>query len=163
MSSSAQPNAASTAPVITRTEVTWRGERSFDAGPAGRQHRIDVGAKEGPGPVETLLNAVATCSSADIIDIIGKRNTPVERLVVHVAAERRPQYPRRVQHLSIEFQIDGAGIERTHAERAIQLSFERYCSVAASLAPDIVTEARLTLNGESFPPVLQKVWTPGAE
>ncbi len=163
MSSSAQPNAASTAPVITRTEVTWRGERSFDAGPAGRQHRIDVAAKEGPGPVETLLNAVATCSSADIIDIIGKRNTPVERLVVHVAAERRPQYPRRVQHLSIEFQIDGAGIERTHAERAIQLSFERYCSVAASLAPDIVTEARLTLNGESFPPVLQKVWTPGAE
>lgn len=149
--------------MITRTEVTWRGERSFDAGPAGRQHRIDVAAKEGPGPVETLLNAVATCSSADIIDIIGKRNTPVERLVVHVAAERRPQYPRRVQHLSIEFQIDGAGIERTHAERAIQLSFERYCSVAASLAPDIVTEARLTLNGESFPPVLQKVWTPGAE
>lgn len=162
MSSPDQPQAAPTAPVITRTEVTWRGERSFDAGPAGRTHRIDVNAKAAPGPVETLLNALATCSSADIIEIIGKRNTPVERLVVEVAAERRPQYPRRVQRLTFEYRIDGAGIERTHAERAIQLSFERYCSVAASLAPDIVTEATLTLNGESFPPVLQKVWTPGA-
>jgi len=163
VSSSAQPNAASTAPVITRTEVTWRGERSFDAGPAGRTHRIDANAKEGPGPVETLLNALATCSSTDVIDIIAKRNTPVERLVVRVVAERRPQYPRRVQHLSFDYQIDGAGIERTHAERAIRLSFERYCAVAASLAPDIVTEAKLTLNGESFPAVVQKVWTPASD
>jgi putative redox protein len=158
----ATPDAAPTAPVITRTEVTWRGDRSFDAGPAGRTHRIDVNAKEGPGPVETLLNAVATCSAADVIDIIAKRNTPVERLVIRVAAERRPEFPRRVRHLTLEFQIDGAGIERVHAERAIQLSFERYCSVAASLAPDIVTEAKLTLNGEAFPAVPQKVWTPGA-
>lgn len=163
MSSPIQPSAGPTAPVISRTEVTWRGERSFDAGPAGRTHRVDANAKEGPGPVETLLNAIATCSAADIVDIIAKRNTPVERLVVKVAAERRPQYPRRVQRLSLEYQIDGAGIERTHAERAIQLSFERYCSVAASLAPDIVTEAKLTLNGETFPPVLQKVWTPASD
>lgn len=160
MSNPTQPDAAPAAPVIARTEVTWRGERAFDAGPAGRTHRIDANAKEGPGPVETLLNALATCSSADIVDIIGKRNTPVERLVVHVTGERRPAYPRRLQRLSFEYRIDGAGIERAHAERAIKLSFERYCSVAASMAADIVTETRLTLNGESFPPVVQKVWTP---
>jgi putative redox protein len=160
VSSPAQPNASPKAPVITRTEATWRGERAFDAGPAGRTHRVDANAKEGPGPVETLLNALATCSGADIIDIIGKRQTPVERLVIRVTAERRPEYPRRIQRLSLDYLIDGAAIERVHAERAIQLSFERYCSVAASLAPDIITEAKLTLNGESFPAVPQKIWTP---
>jgi len=160
VSSPAEPNTAPKPPVITRSEATWRGDRSFDAGPPGRTHRIDAGAKEGPGPVETLLNALMTCSAADVIDIIAKRNTPVERLVIHVEGERRADYPRRLQRLSFEYRIDGAGIERVHAERAIQLSFERYCSVAASLAPDIVTEARLTLNGETFPPVPQQVWTP---
>ncbi|HEY4131433.1 MAG TPA: OsmC family protein [Gemmatimonadaceae bacterium] len=150
----------STAPVITRTEVTWRGERLFDAGPAGRQHRIDAGAKEAPGPVETLLNAIATCSSVDVIDIIAKRKTPVERMAVNVVGTRRSEFPRRLIALDIEFRIDGVGIEREHAERAIQLSFERYCSVAASLAPDIVVHATLTLNDETFPPVPQKVWTP---
>jgi len=146
-------------PVITKTEVTWRGERLFDAGPAGRQHRIDAGAKEAPGPVETLLGSIATCSAVDIIDIIAKRKTPVERLAVSVVGERRPEYPRRLMKLHLEYRIDGAGIEREHAERAMQLSFERYCSVASSLAPDIVVDATLTLNGEKGEPVTQKVWS----
>jgi putative redox protein len=150
-------------PVISRTEITWRGERLFDAGPNGRQHRIDAGAKEAPGPVETLLGSIAACSSVDIIDIIAKRKTPVERLAVSVVGERRPEFPRRLMKLHLEYRIDGAGIEREHAERAMQLSFERYCSVAASLAPDIVVDATLVLNGEKFPAVRQKVWSPTSD
>ncbi|HVX41194.1 MAG TPA: OsmC family protein [Gemmatimonadaceae bacterium] len=153
---------APAAPVISRTHVTWRGDRAFDAGPEGRTHRIDAGGKEGPGPVETLLGAIATCSGIDIIDILAKRKTPVEQLEVNVDAERRSEFPRRVQRLDIEYRIDGAGIERVHAERAIALSFERYCSVACSLAPDIVVEARLTLNGEPHPAVRQRIWTPAS-
>ena len=162
MSSPAEPSTppVAPAPVITRTQVAWRGDRLFDAGPAGRTHRIDAAAKEAPGPVETLLNAIATCAGVDVVDIIAKRKTPVERMTIHVAAERRPEAPRRVRRLDIEFRIDGAGIEREAAERAIHLSIERYCSVAASLAADIVTEVSLTLNGETFPAVRQHIWTP---
>jgi putative redox protein len=158
--SSGTAPSAPAAPVITRSEATWRGDRSFDAGPAGRTHRIDVAAKEAPGPVETLLNALATCSGVDVLDIIAKRKTPVERMTIAVTAERRAEAPRRVQRVELEFRIDGAGIEREHAERAIQLSFERYCSVAASLAPDIVASTKLVLNGESFDAVRQQVWHP---
>ncbi|HEY4218088.1 MAG TPA: OsmC family protein [Gemmatimonadaceae bacterium] len=169
MSSAADSNAtpasdaelpAPTGPVISKTEVAWRGDRLFDAGPTGRTHRIDAAAKVAPGPVETLLSAIASCSGVDVIDIIAKRKTPVERMTVNVTAERRSEFPRRVQKLQIDFHIDGTGIEKEHAERAIQLSFERYCSVAASLAPDIVTDTTLTLNGETFPAVRQKVWRP---
>jgi putative redox protein len=159
-SSSASTASAAAGPVISRTEVTWLGDRLFDAGPIGRQHRIDAGAKEAPGPVETLLSAVATCSGIDLIDILAKRRTPIERLGISVVAERRPEFPRRVQRLEIEYRIDGAGIDREQAERAMQLSFEKYCSVAASLAPDIIVEAKLTLNGESYPASRQKVWAP---
>jgi putative redox protein len=148
--------------VVTTSRAVWRGDRSFEAGPAGRTHIIDAGEQVAPGPVETLLDAVATCSSLDVIDILAKRRTPVERLAVLVSAARRADFPRRVERLDMEFQIDGAGIEREHAERAIQLSFERYCSVAASLAPDIVTATTLVLNGKTFDPVRQKVWTPGS-
>src|SRR5437868_1807336 len=123
-------------PVITTTELVWRGEQRFDAGPAGRTHRIDASRGDAPGPVETLLNAVAACSSVDVIDILAKRRTPLERMTVVVTATRRTEPPRRVEALDIEYRLDGAGVEREHAERAIQLSFERYCSVATSLAPD---------------------------
>src|SRR5262245_11571516 len=166
MSDPTAPNRPSTAmatpgvPVITRSEVTWRGERAFDAGPQSRTHRIDASAKEAPGPVETLLNAIVACAGVDVIDIIGKRKTPVERFTAKIAGERRPEFPRRLMRVDVELTIDGAGIEREHAERAIQLSFERYCSVAASLASDIVVETRLTLNGDPGQPQRMEIWTP---
>ena len=108
MSSPTQPTTPP-APVISRTEVSWRGERLFDAGPPGRQHRIDASAKQAPGPVETLLNAIATCSAVDVVDIMNKRKTPVERMTIHVAAERRPETPRRVRHLLISITTMLAG------------------------------------------------------
>ena len=160
---SPRPSAAVTVPggpVITRSAVTWRGERAFDAGPPGRTHRIDASAKEAPGPVETLLNSIVTCAAVDVIDIIGKRRTPVERLTAAVVGERRPEAPRRLLRVDVELHIDGAGIEREHAERAIKLSFERYCSVAASLAPDIAINTRLTLNGEPGQAQKLEVWSP---
>src|SRR5512146_301688 len=155
-------NAAPAAPVLSRTHIAWRGDRSFAAGPEGRTHRIDAASKDAPGPVETLLGAIAACSAVDIIDIIAKRKTPVQKLEVNVLAERRGEFPRRLQRLDIEYRVDGVGIEREHAERAITLSFEKYCSVACSLAADIVVEARLTLNGEEYPAVRQNIWTPTA-
>jgi len=148
-----------TKPVITTSRAVWRGEHRFEAGPEGRTVPVDADSKTAPGPVETLLNAIATCSGVDVLDILAKRRTPAERFMVNVTATRRSEAPRRVQRLDIEFHIDGAGIEAQHAERAIELSFEKYCSVAASLAPDITAQTTLVLNGERHPPQHRKIWT----
>lgn len=151
---------ASVKPVVTKTRATWRGEHRFEAGPEGRTAPVDADSKAAPGPVETLLNAVATCSGVDVLDILAKRRTPAERFVVDVMATRRPEAPRRVERLEIVFTIDGAGIDAADAERAIQLSFEKYCSVAASLAADIQAETVLVLNGVRQPPQKRAIWKP---
>ncbi|HEY2374629.1 MAG TPA: OsmC family protein [Gemmatimonadaceae bacterium] len=148
-----------TKPVITRSRAVWIGDHRFDAGPEGRTVTVDADSKSAPGPVETLLNAIATCGGVDVIDILAKRRTPAERFVVNVTATRRTEAPRRVQRLEVELCIDGAGITADHAERAIELAFEKYCSVAASLAPDIVAETTLVLNGERHPPQRRRIWT----
>lgn len=150
---------ASTKPVITKTRAVWRGEHRFDAGPEGRTAAIDADSKTAPGPVETLLNALATCSAVDVLDVLTKRRTPAEHFAVNVTAHRRTEAPRRVERLELEFVIDGAGITAEHAERAIQLSFEKYCTVAASLAPDILAETMLVLNGVREEPQKRKIWT----
>ena len=129
--------------------ATWLGEHRFDAGrPGGVTHRIDAGTKEGPSPVDTLLNALATCTSVDVVDILAKRRTPVERLEMDVVGERVSTVPRRFRHVLMDFRVDGAGIERAHAERAVELAVTNYCPVRASLAPDVVIEWTVTLNGE---------------
>ena len=153
--------ATPTKPVVTKTRAIWRGEHRFDAGPEGRTAAVDADSKTAPGPVETLLNALATCSAVDVLDVLSKRRTPAERLAVNVTATRRSEAPRRVERLDVEFVIDGAGIAVEQAERAIQLSFEKYCTVAASLAPDIVAQTTLVLNGERQAAQRRKIWTPG--
>ena len=148
------------APVITRTTVAWTADHRFTAGPAGRTQEIDADAHSAPGPVETLLNAVATCSAVDVLDILAKRRTPAKRMEIRVEARRRPEAPRRVMHLVLDFVIDGPGIESEQALRAIRLSYERYCSVASSLAADIDVQIGLTLNGETFPATPHVAWRP---
>jgi putative redox protein len=136
--------------------ATWAGEMRWDSGrPGGPAARLDGSAESGQSPVDALLSALAACSGIDVVDILAKRRTPAEKLVIDIEAERRETPPRRLVHVLVHYQVDGADIERVHAERAIQLAFEKYCSVSASLAPDTVIETRLTLNGEAGEPVRQ--------
>jgi putative redox protein len=79
----------------------------------------------------------------------------VERLSIEVEGERREEMPRRFQRLRITYRVDGAGIEAIHAERAVALAFEKYCSVAASLAPDTLVETIVLVNGAAGEPVAQ--------
>jgi putative redox protein len=140
--------------------MRWREGHLFDAGPEGRSHLIDADSKIAPGPVETLLSAILTCSGVDVVDILAKRRTPVQRLESSVTAYRRAEHPRRIMRMDIEFRIDGAGIEEEQAERAIELAFEKYCTVAGSLGADIVTHSRLILNGQASEPRPRKMFSP---
>ena len=145
----------------SRVRATWTGEHRFDTGRTnGVLARMDGSGKTGQSPPDALLSALASCSAVDVVDILGKRRTPAERLVVDVQGSRRDEAPRRFEHITLTFRIDGAGIERGHAERAVQLAFEKYCSVAASLAPDIVVETIVVVNGEEGPSVRQKTFVP---
>ncbi|MDE3127164.1 MAG: OsmC family protein [Gemmatimonadota bacterium] len=149
-----------TAPVkpVNMIRAVWQGEHRFDAGRVGKpQIRIDGHAETGPGPVDVLLTAVATCSGIDVVDILAKRHTPVAALEVEVVGERRAAHPRRLLAIDVTYHVTGAEVERVHAERAVALSLERYCSVSSSLAPDIVVRTVVVLNGERGEAVVAEI------
>ncbi len=131
-----------------RAHVAWVGEHRFDAGRVGggATSRIDASGKTGPGPVDMLLSALAACTAIDIVDILAKRKTPVNALTVDVMGERANAIPARVTKIHLTYTMIGE-IERVHAERAIDLSVSKYCSVRNSLDPDMPIEWVLDLNG----------------
>lgn len=131
----------------------------FESGPPGRSHRIDADSQSAPGPVETLLGALLSCSGVDIVDILAKRRTPVARFEASVTAFRRADHPRRIVRLDLEFRLEGEGIDPDHAERAIELAFDKYCTVAASLGSDITSQSTLVLNGTPYPSQPRKMWS----
>ena len=119
--------------------VEWVGGHRFDAGRLnGPTARIDGEGETGQSPPETLLSALATCVSYDVIDILAKQRTPIESLEIDVIGERVDTIPRRYKHITLNFRIGGKGIEKEQALRAIELSATKYCSVRESLRSDIV-------------------------
>jgi putative redox protein len=136
----------------SQIHATWVGERRFDTGrPDGPVSRLDGSGVTGQSPVDGMLSALAGCAGVDVVEILAKRRTPVERFAVDVVAERAEATPRRVVGIEFRAAIDGPNIERAQAERAIDLSLTKYCSVRSSLDPAIPVSFSLTLNGEPGP------------
>jgi putative redox protein len=138
--------------------AAWAGDYRFDTGrPGGSLARLDGSGETGQSPPDALLSALAACSGVDVVDILSKRRTPVEALSIEVEGERREDTPRRFTRLRLTYNVDGAGIEAVHAERAVALAFEKYCSVAASLAPDIRVETTVVVNGKAGKAIPQRI------
>lgn len=132
---------------VNHVVVRWDGDHRFDASRLGSERaiRIDADALTGPGPVDTLLSALASCTGVDIVDILEKRRTPVQGMTVEVRGERANAVPARLVRIHLQYRIRGAGIERVHAERAIELAVTKYCSVRDSLDPALPVEWSLEL------------------
>ena len=99
--------------------------------------------KENTGmkPSELILSALAGCASVDIVDILAKKRTPLSYLEVQVSAEQDADPPWTFRKIYVKFLVKGEGLTEKNVEQAIQLSEEKYCSVAATLRgkADIIT------------------------
>lgn len=133
----------------SKTVVNWAGDQRFDGGrqSGGPSVRMDGRGETGPSPVDSIGIALASCTGVDIVDILAKRRTPLESMRMEVTAERANTVPARIVAIDIQYFIKGAGIERVHAERAIDLAVTKYCSVGSSIDPAI--PVRWTLHLES--------------
>ena len=134
-------------PAGDQIRVEWMGGRRYRGGPANSPPLIVDGERQAaPSPVDTLVVALASCSAIDVVEILEKRRTPPTSLWVDVEFSRAPTPPRRLTEVRLRYTV-ATDSERAHVERAVALSFEKYCSVSTSLAPD----TRLTWEVELEP------------
>jgi len=122
----------------------------FEAGrPNGPTARIDGEGVTGQSPPETLLSALATCVSYDVIDILAKQRTPLTSLEIDVVGERVDTVPRRYKHVTMNFRMSGQGLEEEKVLRAIELSTNKYCSVRETLRPDLQIDWTVEISPSS--------------
>ena len=104
----------------------------------GHTIKIDIpveqgGNGEGFRPMQTLLAALCGCSAVDVVSILKKQRQPLSDLVIKVDGERQHGVePSLWEKVHLLFQIQG-DVEPAKASRAVQLSIEKYCSVAETL------------------------------
>ena len=115
--------------------VKWIGEQEFVAtSPSGHTMAIDSDreSNKAPGPMELVLMALGTCTATDVVSILKKKRQKLESLEVLSSGERAAEPPTVWTKLEIVYRLRGE-LDEGAVKHAIELSEEKYCSVAAML------------------------------
>ena len=115
--------------------VKWVGQEQFLAlTPSGHAVPLDSGrgSNAAPGPMEMLLVALGACTATDVVGILAKKRQKLESLEVVVRGERAAEPPTVWVKLEIVYKLRGQ-LDEKAVRDAIELSENKYCSVAATL------------------------------
>ena len=111
--------------------------------PSGHAQAIETDSARANAatPMELLLIALGSCTGVDVISILKKKRQHVTAYSIEVSGERREDYPRSFTRLQVKHLLRGRNISAQAVASAIELSDQKYCSVAATLrgSAEIVT------------------------
>ncbi len=135
---------------MTEVRVRWveGGQFAADAVTSGHSVVVDGGpdyggTDRGARPMEMLLIALGGCTGVAVAEILRLKRQPVTGLEIIVRGERAEEWPKECTSISIEYLVRGNGISERAVARAIQLSNEKYCSVANSLKANVSSTYRI--------------------
>ena len=120
---------------MTTATVKWIGGKQF-VGIDSTHHSVVLSTPdEGVGikPSELLLLAVASCSAVDVVEILDKKRMVLIHFEISVSGEQDQEPPWTFRKIHIHYQVGGKNLTEKAISQAIQLSQEKYCSVAATI------------------------------
>ena len=81
--------------------------------------------------MEALLACLAGCTSYDVVSTLKKKRQDISGYWVEVEGERAKEPPEVFTKIWIKYIVRGKEVSKEAVERSIQLSMEKFCSVAA--------------------------------
>ncbi|CAM3857042.1 MULTISPECIES: OsmC family protein [Pseudoalteromonas] len=118
-----------------QANVKWvEGDTFLGLSNSGHNVVFDAGSDSAsPSPMEMVLMSVGCCSSVDVVSILKKAKQNFSDVQVQLSAERAESAPRVFTKINLHFVVTGDNVSEKHLARAVQLSAEKYCSVALML------------------------------
>lgn len=88
------------------------------------------GEDSAPSPTEYLLMSQAGCTAIDVVELLKKMHQPLSHIELEAEAQQaQDRVPKVFTHIHIHYKLFGA-IKPEKAEKAINLSLEKYCTVS---------------------------------
>ncbi len=118
--------------------ITWvQGQQFVGSGSGGHSIVLDAPAGreawQGFKPSELLLVALAGCTAVDTVDILHKKRQAFSGLRISATGEQRADPPWAFTDIHLHYEVRGRRLNAQAVERAIDLSLNKYCSVAATI------------------------------
>ena len=108
---------------------------------------------EGVGikPSDLLLIAVASCMAVDVVQILEKKRITLTRLEISSTGEQDQDPPWTFRKIHLHFRLSGKDLTDKAVAQAIELSEEKYCSVAATVRPTAAITTDFEIIENSVP------------
>ncbi|HEV2762940.1 MAG TPA: OsmC family protein [Pyrinomonadaceae bacterium] len=121
-----------------RAVVQYAGDDFFvGVTPSGHAQVIETDTTRAAAatPMELLLIALGGCTAVDVVSILKKKRERVTGYRVEVRGTRRDEHPRAYTRIEVRHLLRGRNLSERAVRQAVELSEEKYCSVAATLRP----------------------------
>jgi putative redox protein len=128
-----------------KTTTIWKTSHAFDS--FNNNAKIEIDAKNGFGPKSLLLSGLAGCSGVDVVEILEKMRVPFADLRIEAEAEQTEELPRVFKTIHLRYYIKAEEEQREKIKKAIDLSLEKYCGVAAMLKKNSRIEYEIMITG----------------
>jgi putative redox protein len=138
-----------------RVERTGTGFHFTASNEMGRTVEMDAspaigGENLGVRPMEMLLCALGGCSGIDVITILKKQKLDPSGFSIKIDGEREQgKEPSLWKNIHAEFSFAG-NLEPNKVIRAVELSMEKYCSVAKTLEQTATLTFSIMLNDKKI-------------
>ncbi len=129
-----------------KTITTWKSGQAFDS--TYHQANIELDGKAGFSPKALLLSGLAGCTGIDIVDILEKMRVPFADLQIEIEAAQTEEHPRVFRQIHINYILTTPEENRAKVQKAIDLSLDKYCGVAAMLKKSAPIKYTITLREE---------------
>ena len=117
-------------------KAKWTEKFQFEAtSSSGHAILIDGDNQIASSPMELVLAALCGCTGYDVVSILQKKREQITKYRVEVRGERREDHPRSYKRMEVRHIVTGKGVSPKAVAQAIELSEQKYCSVAATLRP----------------------------
>jgi putative redox protein len=129
------------------TTVRWVAGKQF-VGTDSRNQSVVLSGDDparGVSPSQMLLVGLSACTAYDVLDIMAKKRKPLTLLEIVADGEQDEEPPWAYRRIHLKYRVSGRDLTEKAVEQAIQLSQEKYCSVAATVrgVAEITTEIEI--------------------
>lgn len=119
--------------IITNMLAPKEYESKNESGNIFNNDMYDAKSKDYFSPMESLLAALASCASVDLVEMIKKRRKELIDLQVETFGERREEHPRGFDSIHMVFTATSGNLKEDEFEKLVELAAGKYCSVAGTL------------------------------
>lgn len=107
------------------------------------------GTNKGVRPMQMVLMSMGSCSAIDVILILEKQKQSLKDIQINIKAQREEgKTPSLFTQIDIHFNLFGE-IDPKKAKRAVELSMDKYCSVAQILNKTATIDYSFEITKES--------------